>query len=160
MNTWESFDPFVQQVRRACGPNARYRTLWLVGEPRSGKSRFCQAVCERTGWAYLNHTMDPSGLPALAGQEGIYTPQQFVAWLQTTAQALRTEILVVDEIEPMLGWWSYEEQGYFLRTVSWAKGLPAGVVLVTRLRSAVARLQMADGVPNDDHLFKFKEAVQ
>lgn len=149
---------FIEQVEETCGPNARYRTLWLTGEPRSGKSTFVREACERAGWHYLNYTTDPRGLAMLAGQEGLYQPRHFVEWMRATGAQVDNNIIVVDEIESLLGWWDHDRQRNFFRTVSISTSLPKGFVLVTRLRFAASQLPSV--VPNRFHLLELNEVLQ
>ena len=151
MNTKELIDAFELQVRRVCRPQARYRVLWLVGRPRSGKTCLARQVCERNRWQYINFTLDPGYLDTLVGSEEIYRPDDFLSTLRRLCANRDEEIIVIDEIEPLLGWWSWEWQEVFFKKIGRATRLKAGVVLVTRLRTS---RQLAPLVPNANHLFE------
>ncbi len=154
----EQADPFIAHVRETCGPNGRYRTLWLIRNPESGNSTFAREVSERAGWHYLNYTIDPRGLATLAGNEGVYQPSAFVRWMTEIAAQVENDIIVIDEIEPLLAWLDFDKLQNFLRTVSRARNLSKGFVLVTRLRSAANRLPSI--VPNRRHFLRLDEVLQ
>ena len=50
-------------------------------------------------------------------------------WCAQTSE----EILILDEIEPLLSLWNWEQQEIFFRQIGRATGLRVGVVIVTRL---------------------------
>ena len=74
------------------------------------------------------------------------------------AMQVGNDIIVIDELEPLLAWWDFDKQNNFLRTVSRALNLPKGFVLVTRLRSAANRLPSI--VPNHRHFLKLDEVLR
>ena len=154
MNTKELIDPFELQIRRVCSLQARYRVLWLVGQPRSGKTRLARTVCERNGWQYINFTLDSGYLDRLVGSEEIYRPDDFLSTLRRLCANTDKEIIVIDQIEPLLGLWSWQWQDLFFKKIGRATRLKAGVVLVTRLRT---RAQLARLVPNANHVFEMPE---
>lgn len=156
-----NFDALVktleERIRVICGEQARYRVLWVVGKPRSGKTSLCRTVCQRTGWKYINFTLDSGFLDSLIGREELYRPEDFLGTLKGIGNEAAAEIVVIDEIEPLLGWWTWEQQEMFCKQVGRATRLQTGVVLVTRSRT---KEQLAKILPGIDHIFEMPEGVQ
>lgn len=150
-------DELIESVERVCGPQARYRVLWVVGPPRSGKTTLCQAACRRTGWQYVNFTLDSGYLDSLSGREETFRPEDFLSSLRAWCASCPSEVLVLDEIESLLGLWAHQNQETFFRLVGCAARLKRGVVLATRLRGPrdLARL-----VPGPGHIFQIAGGVQ
>lgn len=151
MNFTEQADALVERIQQVCEPQARYRVLWVVGPPRSGKTILCREVCRQLGWRYINFTLDPGYLDSLIGQEKIYRPEDFWHALPTWCTTCPNEGLVLDEIEPLLGLWNFQEQDIFFKKISWTTRLERGVVIVSRLRDG---RDMAELVPNKTHVFE------
>jgi hypothetical protein len=156
-----NFDALVktleERIRVICREQARYRVLWVVGKPRSGKTSLCRTVCQRTGWKYINFTLDSGFLDSLIGREELYRPEDFLGTLNWIGNDAADEIVVIDEIEPLLGWWTWEQQEVFFKQVGRAPRLQAGVVLVTRSRT---KEQLTKILPGIDHIFEMPEGVQ
>ncbi|MCB0179969.1 MAG: protein kinase [Anaerolineae bacterium] len=154
-----NFDDLVQQfkmqVSQVCRPQTRYRTLWLVGPPRSGKTLLSQAVCQQANWQYINFTLESGFLDSLIGREGNYRPKDFEKtlekWLNTDK-----EIIIFDEIEPLLGWWNWKQQQTFFEQIGWLTRLQKGLVFVTRLRKKSNLLELLPGVT---HIFEMPKGV-
>ncbi|MGB0383772.1 MAG: AAA family ATPase [Ardenticatenaceae bacterium] len=153
----QSVHALEQRIHRVCGPQARYQVLWLVGAPRSGKTRLARTVCQRYGWRYINFTLDTEYLDSLIGHEETYRPADFIATLRTICAEATQEIIVIDEIEPLLGWWDWNWQEVFFKEVGRATRLSAGVVLTTRLRTPQQLLRL---VPNADHVFDISQGEE
>jgi hypothetical protein len=88
-------------------------------------------------------------LDSLIGHEETYRPADFIATLRTLCAEATQEIIIIDEIEPLLGWWDWNWQDFFFKEVGRATRLSAGVVLTTRLRTAQ---QLRRLVPNKNHV--------
>ncbi len=156
-----TFDNLVQQfetqIRQVCHSQARYRVLWLVGKPGSGKTLLAKAVCKHTDWKYINFTLDTGYLDGLKGQEYTFVPENFINILQSECQSSTTEVIILDEIEPLLGWWTWDEQEIFFKAISKATRLKCGIVLATRLRTVQ---QLAHIAPGKQHIFEIPEGVE
>ncbi|GHO75230.1 hypothetical protein KSD_30010 [Ktedonobacter sp. SOSP1-85] len=144
------------QIRRVCGAQSRYRVLWIIGAPRSGKTSLCQYICTAHQWKYVNFTLDPGYLDSLLGREETYRPKDFEGDLLTWCSNSKEEFIIFDEIEPLLGLWNREHQDNFFRIVGRIPELRAGVVLVTRIRSA---LQLRSILPemSQDHIYEIEQ---
>jgi predicted AAA+ superfamily ATPase len=151
MNFTEQANALADRIRKVCGPQARYRVLWVLGPPRAGKSTLCQEVSRRTGWQYVNFTLDPGYLDSLLGKEKTYRPEDLLAALRTWCKACPAEVLILDEIEPLLGLWTHQQQNTFFKLIGRATRLERGVVIVTRLRNAQ---DMAKLAPGREHVFE------
>lgn len=103
------------------------------------------------GWHYVNFTLDPGYLDSLVNKEKIYRPEDFLGSLRSWCQMCPGAILVLDEIEPMLGLWTTTVQIDFFRTVGRVSRLERGLVIVTRLHDAQDILKW---VPNHAHVFE------
>lgn len=145
------------RIRFVCQEQARYRVLWVVGKPRSGKTWLSRTVCQRTGWKYINFTLDPGFLDSLVGREESYRPEDFLVTLKLVYNNTTVEVVVLDEIEPVLGWWTWEQQEVFFKQVGRAARLQTGTVLVTRSRTSQ---HLAKILPGMNHIFEMPEEVQ
>ncbi|HEY9608977.1 hypothetical protein [Allocoleopsis sp.] len=156
-----NFDALVKTLEEyiylVCQEQARYRVLWVVGKPRSGKTLLSRTVCQRTGWKYIDFTLDPGFLDSLVGREEIYRPEDFLGTLKLIGNEAAAEIVVLDEIEPLLGWWTWEQQEVFFKQVGRATRLQTGIVLVTRSRT---KEQLAKILPGMNHIFEMPQGVQ
>src|SRR5689334_16253342 len=94
-----------ERIRQVCGDQARYPVLFVVGKPRSGKTPVCRAVCARNSWRYVDFTLEPGCLDRLIGREEVYSPEDFAADLREMCATASTQVLVVDEVEPLLALW-------------------------------------------------------
>jgi hypothetical protein len=145
------------RTRDVCSPYRRYRVLWLHGLPQSMKSHLIRAVCKRTGWRYVDYTLDPGFLDALTGREERYRPEDFLADLRQLASDFATYgTICLDEIEPVLGWWTREQKEEFFGLISRAERLDSGVVIVTRM---LAKEQLVKLLPGPEHLFEMPKGV-
>jgi SpoVK/Ycf46/Vps4 family AAA+-type ATPase len=151
MDFMKQVNDLTEQIQRVCGPQARYRVLWVVGPPRTGKSVLCQAVSRRDGWQYVNFALDLGYLDGLIGREETYRPEDFMTALRAWCAACPAEVLILDEIEALLGLWSYQQQDTFFRLIGRAARLERGVVIATRLRSPQ---EMAKLMPGPAHVFE------
>src|SRR5260370_30848195 len=97
------------RIRQVCNPQARYRVLWVIGSPRSGKTSICRFVCHHNSWKYVDFTLEPGFLDGLIGQEETYRPEDFLVFLHLLCSKIVEEVIVLDEIEPLLGLWSWEQ---------------------------------------------------
>lgn len=156
-----TFDDVTEQlerrIRQVCRPQARYPVLWIVGPPCSGKTAIAKAVCLRAAWTYIDFTLDPGCLDSLAGQEETYQPETFLKYLHNLCQSTTAEVIILDEIEPLLGWWSWDEQEAFFQKIARATRLRCGVALVTRLRNTS---QFEKITPSKNHVFEIPIGVE
>jgi hypothetical protein len=151
VNQVEQAQALVNRIRRVCGPQARFRTLWLVGHPKSGKTMLCREVCLQMGWHYVNFTLDPGYLDSLINKERIYRPEDFLDSLRSWCRTCPSTVLVLDEIESMLGLWTPTVQKDFFRTIGRVPRLERGLVIATRLYDAQA---VTKWVPSHAHIFE------
>lgn len=156
-----TFDGVVQQLEnriwQVCRRRARYPVLWVVGMPCSGKTAIARAVCQHADWQYIDFTLDTGHLDGLIGQEETYQPEDFLRYLRDLCQSTTAEIVVLDEIEPLLGWWHWDEQEVFFKEIARATRLNCGVALVTRLRSVK---QLEKIVPGKNQIFEIHKGVK
>jgi len=146
------------QIRKVCDAQSRYRVLLIVGEPRSGKTTLCRYICLVQRWRYVNFTLDAGFLDSLIGREETYRPSDFLADLSTWCASTSEEFVIFDEIESVLGLWNWEQQEIFFKSVGWTTGLSAGVVLVTRARTAQQLRTTLSGM-NQDHVYEIPQGV-
>lgn len=139
------------QIQQVCQPQARYRVLWVLGPPRTGKTSLCRLVCLHKGWKYVDFTLEPSFLDRLIGQEEIYRPEDFLGFLHRLCDTIHEEVIVLDEIEPLLGLWTWEQREMFFKRIGYATRLAVGVVLAIRL---LTTQELARLVPGSDHVFE------
>ena len=139
------------QIEQVCQPQARYRVLWVIGPPRSGKTSLCRFVCQHRGWKYVDFTLEPGFLDSLIGQEEMYRPEDFLGFLHLLCDNTAEEVIVLDEIESLLGLWTWEQRELFFKQVGYATRLKTGVVIVTRLSTTQELTKLVSG---SDHIFE------
>ena len=145
------------QIQQVCQPQARYRVLWVIGSPRTGKTSLCRFVCRHRGWKYVDFTLEPGFLDRLIGQEETYRPEDFLEFLHLLSGNISEEVIVLDEIEPILGLWTWEQRELFFKRVGYAPRLKAGVVIATRLFNTQELTKL---VPGSDHVFEIPQGVE
>ena len=132
-----------QRILEVCNERARFRALLVTGPPKWGKTHMCRALCARHRWLYVNATMDSGYLDTIVGREEQYGPEELVEDLRAACGSGSVPIVVVvDDIEPYLGLWRQEKQDAFFRGLAAQTGLAAGMVVVTRLRTAQELLRL------------------
>jgi hypothetical protein len=157
------FDDLVHdlenRIRLVCNPQKRYRTLWVVGEVRCGKTTLCRHICLERGWRYVDFTLDQGFLDSLIGREQTYRPDDFLAdlhrWCAETDQA----IMIIDEIEPLLSLWTWDQQEVFFKQIGREPYLNSGIVIVTRSRNARQLQQVLSGM-HGDHMYEIPRSVE
>lgn len=122
-----------KRIRLVCNPQARYRVLWLVGKPLSGKTTIVHHLCSVQGWRYINFTLDSGFLDILTGREEMYLPENFIVDFSEWCSNTQEDVIIFDEIEALLALWSREQQEFFVRKIGRNTRLPVGVVFVTRI---------------------------
>src|SRR5438132_14321434 len=123
MSRVKQLQALADRIRQVCKLQARFRTLWIVGHPKSGKTTLCRDVCLQMDWQYVNFTLDPGYFDSLLNKERTYRPEDFLCSLRSWCIACPYDILVLDEIEPMLGLWTSTVQKDFFITVGKAPRL-------------------------------------
>ncbi|GLV54347.1 hypothetical protein KDH_11950 [Dictyobacter sp. S3.2.2.5] len=146
------------RIRNVCNVQARYRVLWIVGEPRCGKSFLCRSLCKNNGWKYINYTLGRGFLDSLVGQEEIYRPQNFLDDLYRWCNQSTEDFIVLDEIEPLLSLWTWDIQEEFFKLVGRAPDLTAGIVIATRIRTA-EQLNRIFSEMDPNHIYEIQQGV-
>lgn len=157
MNFELSAQTLEAQIRQVCYSQARYRVLWVIGPPRSRKTSICRFVCQHSGWKYVNYTLELGFLDSLIGKEETYRPEDFLEFLRLLCFNIEEEVIVIDEIEPLLSLWSWEQREVFFRQVGHATRLKAGVIIATRLLSAQ---ELSKFVPGVEHIFQIPQGEE
>jgi hypothetical protein len=147
----------VERIQQVCQTQARYRVLWVIGPPRIGKTSLCHSVCRYRSWKYVDFTLEPGFLDSLIGQEETYRPDDFLELLRLLCDNTSEEVIVLDEIEPLLGLWTWEQREVFFKQVAYATRLKAGIVIVTRLSTTQELTKL---VPGSDHIFEISQGVE
>lgn len=145
------------QIQQVCQPQARYRVLWVIGSPRTGKTSLCRLVCRHEGWKYVDFTLEPGFLDRLIGQEETYRPEDFLEFLHLLSDNVSEGVIVLDEIEPVLGLWTWEQRELFFKRVGHATRLETGVVIATR---SLNTQELTKLVPGREHIFEIPEGVE
>jgi hypothetical protein len=158
MNIKDRVQYLATRISSVCNAQKRYRVLWIVGEPRCGKTSLCRSMCVERGWRYVNFTLDQGFWDTLIGQEQIYRPEDFLVNLHTWCNQTSEEILILDEIEPLLSLWNGEQQEIFFKQVGRATSLHVGVVIATRARN-VQQLQQILSEMHSDHIYEILQGA-
>ena len=145
------------RIRQVCNPQARYPVLWVIGSPRSGKTSTCRFICNRNSWKYVDFTLESGFLDSLIGREETYRSEDFLELLRLLCSRIAEAVIVLDEIESLLGLWSWEQRGLFFKQVGYATRLEKGVVIVTRLSTAQELTKL---LPGRDHIFQIPQGVE
>jgi hypothetical protein len=146
------------RVRLVCDAQKRYRVLWITGKPRCGKTSLCRSICVGQGWRYINFTLHQGFLDSLIGREETYRPEDFLADLRRWCAETNEEIMILDEIEPLLSLWTWEQQEVFFKRIGRETNLNIGIAIVTRSRSAQQLYQILLGM-HSDHVYEIPEGV-
>jgi len=158
INYGDLIQDLENRITLVCDPQKRYRTLWIVGVARCGKTALCRHICLECGWRYVNFTLDQGFLDSLIGREQTYRPEDFLAdlhrWCAQTDQA----IMIIDEIEPLLSLWTLEQQETFFKQIGRATRLSVGIVIVTRSRNVQQLHQILAGI-HLDHIYEIPQGV-
>ncbi|GER89761.1 hypothetical protein KDW_39230 [Dictyobacter vulcani] len=166
MNRQDDEKEIVDRVYTVCNQQARYRVLWIVGEPRCGKTSLSKKLCQNNNWKYINFTLEPGYLDSLIGREEVYRPADFLEDLYRWCNEANSEYIFFDElVNAWLMVWGYRyEQAwlagirytreFFLR-VGRAPNLQAGVIFVTRARTADKLLEIFPQM-NPNHIFELR----
>lgn len=158
MNMEDVARAFEMRVRNVCKTQSRYRVLWVVGEPLVGKTTLCQHVCKHQRWRYINFTLDVGFFDSLIGREETYRPVDFLADLFNWCASTIEELIVFDEIEPLLGLWNWDQQELFFRLIGREPSLKTGVVLVTHTRTAQQLCATLSDM-SQDHVYEITQGV-
>ncbi len=146
------------RVLHVCNEQARYRVLWIVGEPRSGKTTVVRHLSSVQGWRYINFTLDEGFLDSIIGSEEIYLPENFLTDFSKWCADTKEKIVVIDEIEPLLTLWTWNQQELFIRALGKSTRLPVGVVFVTRMRTIEQLHKTLFDLPKY-HLYKLPQGA-
>lgn len=148
---------FSASVKAACRMQNRYRTLIVIGPPRSGKSTLLKRFCEDSGWHYVDYTLDDGHFNAISDVER-YSPVDFkdhiLFVMHDFAQSLTDNPqrgVVVDEIESILSTWQTDMQNVLFNQISSLTRQPCGLIIATRLRLQPAQLRPY--VKNQNQIF-------
>lgn len=158
MNVEDVAQELEIRIRRVCDAQTRYRILWIVGSPRSGKTTLVRHLCIVQGWRYVNFTLDSGFLDSLIGKEETYGPEDFLVDFHRWCATTKEEFVIFDEIEPLLALWNWEQQEFFIRKVGRATRLPVGVVFVTRIRT-VQQLRKTLPEMQQDHIYEIPQGA-
>jgi hypothetical protein len=157
-----NFDDLAQdletRISLVCDPQKRYRTLWIVGVARCGKTSLCRHICLERGWRYVNFTLDQGFLDSLIGREQTYRPEDFLTDLHRWCTETDQPVMVIDEIEPLLSLWTWEQQEVFFKQIGREPRLIIGVVIVTRSRNIQQLYQVLLGM-HLDHIYEIPQGV-
>src|SRR5437899_3094004 len=113
MNTEDAALELEERIVQVCNSQRRYRVLWIVGKPRSGKTSLVRHICAAQRWRYINFTLDHGFFDSLIGREETYQPEDFREDLYRWCANTIEEYVVLDEIEPLLGPWNWKQQELF-----------------------------------------------
>ncbi len=106
---------------------------------------------------YVDFTLEPGFLDSLIGQEETYRAEDFLDFLHLLCDNRAEEAIVLDEIEPLLGLWTWEQRELFFKRVGYATRLKTGVVIATRLSNTQELTKL---VPGSDHIFEIPQGVE
>ena len=142
-------DRFAARVRLICRQDRRHRVLWVIGEAQTGKSQLCHKAAQMCGWKHVNYTLDTGYLDTLSGREQTYRPKDAIADIRDWCKGTDTEVLLLDEIEPLLAIWNQAHRQQFYASISKAERLACGLVLVNRIVTpSVLEPLLPDSNPN------------
>lgn len=116
-----------------CFRRPRYRVAWLVGPPQSNKTLIASRLCHELGWHYLNYTLQPGYFDSLTDQIETYQYIQFCADIAQWSRQSPASVLVLDEIDSLLAYWSVEQRSLWASAISRSTSLELdrGVLLVS-----------------------------
>lgn len=123
----------------------RRKVLILCGTPLCGKTLLAREACKQANGTYTDVSLDL--LPKITSPVlGAYGPDDFFKWIRDKARS--SELLCVDEIEPLLSTFGEEGVRRFFRMLGSIEPKKPAVV-ITRLTQLVE----SSGFP-DDRIFR------
>jgi hypothetical protein len=124
------FDQANQQISY-CIRQRRYRVAWITGRSYSGKSSLARQLCDQNGWCYLDYTLTPGYFDSIGVSISHYQPAHFIDAIRAWCAGNTTSALVIDEIDPLLATWSFDQRNTWASQVSRLPYLPCGLVFVS-----------------------------
>jgi hypothetical protein len=136
----------VNQIRRIV-QQQRYRVMWLLGEPRRGKTRFALDLAQQQGWRYLDYTLTPGYFDTLQTRIVAYQPFELIESIGQWCLQTSNSVLVLDELDALLACWTAMQRNVLANKLSHSAYLPCGLVVITHLFDADTLIPL---VPNQD----------
>ena len=143
-------------IERFVDQQSRYPVMWITGQPCSGKTHLMKNVCQRKGWQYIDFTLEPGYLDTFIGQEEQYRPEDFLEKLRLLCKTLLNEVVIIDEIEPLLSLWKRDEQDIFFNIYRRMTRFRCRIIFITRLRTAEELMNI---LPGPEHVFEIPQGV-
>ena len=148
----DMYDQLIQQAsasfKRSC-TQQRYKTAWLVGGPRSGKTTLAKQIAYLHDWTYINYTHEPGYFDSLASTITIYQPETLATAVEDWCSSCRKPVLILDEIDALLAVWSPWQRESWASAVSKKQFLPSGLVLVSSFFDTLDILRLLPDTQSD-----------
>lgn len=153
-----STDIFDQQIdaaslafARSCF-RPRYRVAWLTGGVQSGKSIAARRLADRHNWTYLDYSLTPGYFDQRVADIQTYQPDDFIRDIRQWCQAVSEPVLIIDEIDALLAFWTETQRRIWAANMAWSAGLPCGLILVTHFFEIT---QLRSYLPDNDIQYCF-----
>ena len=109
----------------------RYKTMFVVGNPLSGKTALAKEIANSLNGEYIDHLQDV--LPQIKSPVlGSYGPIDFREYLKKKGNSLPKEVLMIDEIKWLISTWSQKQKKELPRLLSFLATKSVIILVVTK----------------------------
>jgi len=109
----------------------RYKTMFVVGNPLSGKTTIAKDVANFLDAEYVDHLQDvltKIKSPVI----GAYSPIDFRDYLKKKGNSSPKEVLIIDEVQWLIATWSQKQRKELPRLLSFLETKSAVMLITTK----------------------------
>lgn len=109
----------------------RYKTMFVVGNPLSGKTTLAKDVANFSDAEYIDHLQDVLHLiksPVL----GAYSPIDFREYIKKKGNSSSKEALMIDEVKWLISTWSQKQRKELAKILSFLETKSVAILVVTK----------------------------
>ena len=109
----------------------RYKTMFIAGNPLSGKTTLAKGIAKSLDAEYVDHLQDV--LPQIKSPVlGAYSPIDFREYLKKKGNSSPKEVLIIDEIKWLIATWSQKQRKELPRLLSFLETKSIIILVVTK----------------------------
>ena len=109
----------------------RYKTMFVVGNPLSGKTTLAKGIAKSLDAEYVDHLQDvltKIKSPVI----GAYSPINFREYLKKKGNSSPKEVLMIDEVKWLIATWSQKQRKELPRLLSFLATKSVIILVVTK----------------------------
>lgn len=121
----------VIEEKTECMKKERYKVMFVIGSPLSGKTTLATEIAETLDAEYIDHLQEvltKIESPAL----GAYSPIDFREYLQKKGNSSPKEALIIDEVKWLIATWSQKQRKELSRLLSFLETKSVIILVVTK----------------------------